>query len=572
MASFDGVQNMGSGLVLGEVPEDCKPVVIGIDFGTAYSGVAFAYKVDPGSIQCGAPTSLDNSQFKVPTALLQNEDGTWLFGNAAEAKYNEMLTAHTSGNAVPVHMYKRFKMVLKDATEGFDKLTAMSINGKNTSLLLLISKALEKLKEFALEKVGAGYGGSLDPLTDIQWVLTVPAIWNEFGKAFMRKAAFKAGMIVDEQSENLMLVLEPEGAALAVHAGAAAFNLLGAASRFMVLDCGGGTVDITVHEVLTVQPLALKAISVPSGGDWGGDYVNLEFRKFLQELLGPDLFKESELPFEFYSIMLEFDRIKLIFDPSKDPGTMRLIDVLENKKQLLGLVEEYNAKHPEKPVLASQAVRNGFLCMSKELMLSFFEPFLAATVNETRRILSAHEHITNIIVVGGFGSSKVLTNRINSEFHNKLGVRVILPDPRPKPQGAIAHGAVYYGLYKNIIQNRVAPFTYGVSMRINGVDDVFQILVSKGEDLPFDQESRCTGLPITEEQRTITWKIYRSSLEEPRTVTGEHLLGTLTAECPPAAEQRLRQQFGSFKFGGSEIKVSILNAEGKEFQSEISMK
>eukprot|EP01032_Pedospumella_encystans_P019824 gene19824-22533_t len=188
MASFDGVQNMGSGLVLGEVPEDCKPVVIGIDFGTAYSGVAFAYKVDPGSIQCGAPTSLDNSQFKVPTALLQNEDGTWLFGNAAEAKYNEMLTAHTSGNAVPVHMYKRFKMVLKDATEGFDKLTAMSINGKNTSLLLLISKALEKLKEFALEKVGAGYGGSLDPLTDIQWVLTVPAIWNEFGKAFMRKA------------------------------------------------------------------------------------------------------------------------------------------------------------------------------------------------------------------------------------------------------------------------------------------------------------------------------------------------------------------------------------------------
>lgn len=109
-------------------------------------------------------------------------------------------------------------------------------------------------------------------------------------------------------------------------------------------------------------------------------------------------------------------------------------------------------------------------------------------------------------------------------------------------------------------------------MRINGVDDVFQILVSKGEDLPFDQESRCTGLPITEEQRTITWKIYRSSLEEPRTVTGEHLLGTLTAECPPATEQRLRQQFGSFKFGGSEIKVSILNAEGKQFQSEISMK
>jgi molecular chaperone DnaK (HSP70) len=482
MATFiDGVQDMGKGLVLGEVSESCKPVVIGIDFGTAYSGIAFAYKADPGTIQCGAPTALDSTQMKVPTALLQLQDGTWEFGYVAEAKYNDILLNHNAtaepGTPLTAHLYKRFKMVLKDKESGFDTLTAFSLDGKSHSLMDLTVRSLQFLKDFAISKVTGGFGGDVKPSRDVQWVLTVPAIWNDFGKAFMRKAAFKAGLIEEEQSDNLMLVLEPEGASLAVHVGAAQFGLLGAASRFMVLDCGGGTVDITVHEVLTVQPLALKAISVPCGGDWGGDYVNMEFKRFLAELLGPDLFKEHELPLEFYSIYTDFDKIKVMFDPDIDPGNIRMVDVLDNKKQLVELAAAYNAKHPDKPILKTPSQGNGFLTMSKELMLSFFEPFLHATVQETQRIISAHVGIRHIMVVGGFGSSKVLTQRIKTEFHNRGGVKVVLPDTRPKPQGAIVHGAVYYGLHKNIIQSRVSPYTYGIAVRKDGEGEMFSVMV-----------------------------------------------------------------------------------------------
>ena len=574
MAAFSGSQGAERGLVLGDVDPECKPVVIGIDFGTAYSGVAFAYRADPGSIQCGAPTAADPAQIKVPTALLQMEDGTWEFGNEAESKYNEILNEHNAidpTQPAPAHLYKRFKMVLKGENKGFDTLTALSVNNKAHSLIELVEICLRKLKDYALGRVNGGFGGAVNPTTEVQWVLTVPAIWNDFGKAFMRKAAFRAGLMETELSDNLQLVLEPEGAALAVHVGASAHNLLGKSCRFMVLDCGGGTVDITVHEVICPMPLALKAVSIPSGGDWGGDYVNIEFKKFLKELLGPDLYNESELPFEFYNIMVEFDKVKIMFEPSKPPGFIRLLDVLENKRQLLGLANAYNLKHPDKPVLTTPTINNGFLPMSKELMLSFFEPFLAATVRETQRVLTAIPNITNVMVVGGFGSSRVLTSRIQAEFQGKNNVRVILPDTNPKPQGAIVQGAVYFGLYKNIIQSRVSPFTYGIAMQIDGVHNSFKVLVTKNQELSYDHEVTQTGMPASPEQTALNWRIFRSDLLAPPTVIGEHPLGKLEVKCPKHHDEDQRGQTGKFYFGGSEIRVEVENHRGETYRTEIAM-
>jgi hypothetical protein len=570
MSAF-GARSTGETLNLGPISAVCKAVVVGIDFGTAYSGVAYAYKADPTSMKQGAPTALEATQTKVPTVILINNDKTFEFGYAAEAKYNEYLMAHEEGTELPGQLYKRFKMELKDKDSGFETIKAKSVAGKEHPVMDLVVKCLAALKDFAISRISSGYGAAVNPLEDVQWVLTVPAIWNDFGKAFMRRAAFLAELVPTEQSDNLMLVLEPEGAALAVHVGAFQHGLLGEGSRFMVLDCGGGTIDITTYEVRSICPLQLKAIAIPSGGAWGGEYVNVEFKKFLNVFLGPNLYKESESPYEFYTISCEFDKIKMLFDPSKDPASIRLIDVLEHKKQLVELAEAYNATHPDKPVLISPTLRNGFLTMSKELMLSFFEPCLKSTVEETKRVMRDNLGIRHIIVVGGFGSSRVLTERVGSEFHMKGGVNVVLSDPNPKPQGAIALGAVYFGLYKDIIQARLSPYTYGVAMRMNGEDERFSILVSKGEELPADHAAYLMGLPISPDQEKIVWRVYRSEKSEPTHVTGELLMGTVTALCPKNGDQYKRKQVGWYKFGGPEIRITIENAEAQKFEGEIKM-
>jgi len=46
----------------------------------------------------------------------------------------------------------------------------------------------------------------------------------------------------------------------------------------------GGTIDITVHEV--VSGGKLRELTIASGGDWGGTLVDREFEQFLEQVFG----------------------------------------------------------------------------------------------------------------------------------------------------------------------------------------------------------------------------------------------------------------------------------------------
>ena len=338
-------------------------------------------------------------------------------------------------------------------------------------------------------------------------------------------------------------------------------------SKFVVLDCGGGTVDITAHEILSISPsLSMASIAIPTGGNWGGEYVNHEFRKFLQEFLGTDLFKEHVMPYEYHKLFNEFDRIKVNFEPTQDPAVLSLRDILDDVTRLPELCEKYNTLNPSKLLYITPRVRNGFLAMSKALMMSFFEPMLISTRNEARKVLERNPDVSYFMVVGGFGSSKTLGEFIRKEFDSEK-VRVIVPTTNPRPQAAIMHGAVYYGLYKVII-SRIASQTYGVYFH----PDIFKVLVTIGESLPVDHEVTIEGYPVTPDQDSCSWTMVKSCKALPEKASEETCLGKVVAHCPKHTDKSKRKQIGRFKFGGTEIRVEIINAEGEVSKGEVSMK
>lgn len=62
----------------------------------------------------------------------------------------------------------------------------------------------------------------------------------------------------------------------------------------MVLDCGGGTVDITVHKLLcepTEKFLCQELLPSSGGCEWGSKYVDLYFEDFLKDFFGAELFQ-----------------------------------------------------------------------------------------------------------------------------------------------------------------------------------------------------------------------------------------------------------------------------------------
>ena len=76
----------------------------------------------------------------------------------------------------------------------------------------------------------------------------------------MFDVSYLADLITDVSSRHLVLALEPECAILAAVADTS--RILSPGHVVMVVDCGAGTVDITVERVEQVHPLSVKEVSV----------------------------------------------------------------------------------------------------------------------------------------------------------------------------------------------------------------------------------------------------------------------------------------------------------------------
>ena len=65
----------------------------------------------------------------------------------------------------------------------------MARNGKSIDALLVFAHSMRYLKDQAIEIIRERTGDKQYCEKDIQWVITVPAIWEPAAKQFMREAA-----------------------------------------------------------------------------------------------------------------------------------------------------------------------------------------------------------------------------------------------------------------------------------------------------------------------------------------------------------------------------------------------
>lgn len=191
--------------------------------------------------------------------------------------------------------FDRFKMAMAPGERGRIKpaqvrVAAAGSGAPTVPLMLPVERTLTFIHDEALSRIAPRFGNlGVNPRM-IAWVLTVPAIWDDEAKRFMREAAMRAGMITKIDSARLLLALEPEGAVVAslFEAAPAVRALFVPGTRILVADCGGGTVDITVSELRSTQPLQLVELLPASGGAWGACYADTEFLKFVKLLVGDD--------------------------------------------------------------------------------------------------------------------------------------------------------------------------------------------------------------------------------------------------------------------------------------------
>jgi len=294
-------------------------------------------------------------------------------------------------------------------------------------------------------------------------------------------------------------------------------------SVVMVLDCGGGTVDITVHKLmceLNERFLCQEIIPSSGGCEWGSRYVDIYFEEFMRDFLGAEHFKlYLQNALARLDILKDFEILKRKFKGSKEERSNIKFSYLGESlsaKKLQELVKAHNEKHPAEFHLKLKGAAN--VELPAALMASFFQTLFENIKNKVDQLIkqveSKKEKVNFIFMVGGFSESPFLKSEIIKRFESSH-VQILVPR---RPQVSVVRGACLYGLNPRSISSRIAKKTYGINtltafdpevhpedkkVIIEGeefCEDVFDAFVRKGDSVSVDEIHTKIYCPVRSRQ------------------------------------------------------------------------
>ena len=383
-----------------------------------------------------------------------------------------------------------------------------------------------------------------------------------------------------KSSGSLVIALEPECAALhiletKVHKLECVKNKK--SPIFIVLDCGGGTVDIVVEKLLNDEKgyYTLEEEYMATGGPWGGKFVNDDILKFIRSsLCEPFCDKmETEFPTDWFEIMNAIEGLKQRVNPTSDNSPSICISnniyseyykwsKTNNFEQHIASLNNSNISYKRGRIFFSAPlVRNFILSQAKQI------------IDHLRYLIKIQE-INVLYHVGGFAECKVLQDTVKTFCENEL-ITYVRP---PNPTKAIVDGAVRYGLNPKIITQRVSLFTYGMkhcerlALHENAPEghfyknqegiryhkDLFTKAIGKGEKITKLNHTFTTRfIPTEKDQRSMTITFYKSTNKIVHHVTdfGTEEIGVIHVDLDDPSKGYDRTVEVTLDFLGTEIAV-----------------
>ncbi|XP_030296900.1 heat shock 70 kDa protein 12A isoform X1 [Sparus aurata] len=609
-------------------------VVVAIDFGTTSSGYAYAFTKEPECIHTmrrweGGDPGVSNQ--KTPTTILLTPDRKFhSFGYAARDFYHDLDPSESKH-----WLYlEKFKMKLHTTANLSIDTDLHAANGKRVKALDIFAYALAFFKEQALKELSDQTGGEFDN-NDVRWVITVPAIWKMPAKQFMREAAYKAALVSRENPEQLIISLEPEAASiycrklrlhqmvdLGTHTTQNGFsptdnvgsgitqvvspghakehvrrnrqsrtflveNVIGElwseleeGDRYVVVDCGGGTVDLTVHQIRLPEG-HLKELYKASGGPYGSLGIDYEFEKLLCKIFGQDFIDQFKIkrPAAWVDLMIAFESRKRAAAPDRtNPLNINLpFSFIDYYKKFRGHSVEHALRKSNVDFVKWSS--QGMLRMSPDAMNSLFKPTIDHIIQHLTELFEKPEvsNIKFLFLVGGFAESPLLQQAVQNMLQGRS--RIIIPHDVGL---TILKGAVLFGLDPSIIKVRRSPLTYGVGVLNRFVEgkhppekllvkdgtrwctDVFDTFIAADQSVALGEMVKRSYTPAKPSQQVIVIHVYCAEKESAVFISepGVRKCGTLrldvsgTESTAPRREIQTLMQFGDTEIRAMAVDVS----------------
>ena len=241
----------------------------------------------------------------------------------------------------------------------------------------------------------------------------------------------------------------------------------------MVVDIGGGTVDITVHNKSNGK---INVILPPMGNTWGGTTINEALSMLMEEIVGDkgfDSFIKSN-PVSAKATLNkllyeEFEEQKRIFGDAK-AGIKEIVLPLPKKfTQFYGEEKLYEAC---KRLNVFYDPGDDSLTINYDIVQEKIFQFTIDRIIECVRAAFDQlrgSKVDTVYLIGGFGGCKFVSQKVKEAIgqygtEEAIGQYGNIPIVCPEqPDLAVVIGAVMWRKDPNIIQSRVADATYGIS-------------------------------------------------------------------------------------------------------------
>ncbi|CAE6421660.1 unnamed protein product [Rhizoctonia solani] len=421
-------------------------IVLGIDIGTTYSGVAFAYLVQGGDqilnrVDKWPGQEAQNFSGKIPTLVWYNDAGKAASFGAEASSPRVQAEAEENG----WQLAKHFKLHLhpKDLRAKHKLALDPLPCGVNLSTIYadFLRYLLEHTRECFETTIINGPEVWRIHSRNMEVVIAHPNGWGVREQVFLRTSSVVAGFTLAENAlDHVHFVTEAEAS---VHFCIHYTNLkssLHPYTTFAVCDAGGSTVDSTVYYVEKTHPkLQLSETRTSACVQAGSIFVDKLAEAFLRQF-----FESRELPWEEADEYVTTGIHNFEFKEKRKFGE-------ETSEVSLG-VAGYRCKKLE------LGIRHGELKIPASTVRSFFDPCVNQIIESVESQTSSLP-VSYILLVGGFGSNPYLHRRLKNRL-DPTGCQVI--STTEATSKAVADGAVVWHCVNSVIK-RAPRLSYGIA-------------------------------------------------------------------------------------------------------------
>ena len=421
-----------------------KKIIIGIDFGSTFSGYSIIYDSNINF------DDFDQNQIVSSELIMDNETQIGLkIGNKAHYFPKNRIKPENK-----LYFYKFKKNLDPKNNNNYAKSNVPE--GYQIELTKLIKGFLVLLKE---EIENNNQRVKTTNINDIKWIITVPPLWDEKGKKFMKEVAYQSGMIHSE------IALEPEAASLSIfHDKNIKKKYLQKGKTFLIVDAGGYSVDISANKIIDDNN-NLEQLLEPSSEKLGSNLINERIIEIIEEMCGKKTIEEvKQNNYEAWEKTLDEieEKKKEIDDNTAENFKIEI----KFDKNICNKFFSGNCEGNYKGTKISYT--NTHIDIPSHIIIDIISEIATNIVNLINKSFSkSNENINLIVLTGGFSNCKIFEKKIRNNFRDSFNRLEFLK----KPQETVMKGAAIFGLFPNQILYRISPVTIAVNHYIDAKED-----------------------------------------------------------------------------------------------------